>query len=181
MLTPSSQRTHFPAVSVARRGCGGAPRLPSILCAVLAASAGATACPAYDPIPCFPASSAAPLEESEGGFSRQALAWEIDKMPALVDAPESDAAPSAVFVRAQRDMRTEFWADAAREFLSVVRGDTPDGKRLRQYAQYDLAFCLFRLRYFEEAKRIFRFVAGDPKHPRSRDGEAWVQRKVCPA
>jgi hypothetical protein len=139
----------------------------------------ATGCPAYLVPPCFPASSATPVDESEGGFSRRTLAWEIDKMAALVDVPESDEPPSDVFLRAQRDMRTEFWPDAAHGFLSVVRGDTKDGKIIRLHAQYDFALSIFRLRYFDEAKRVFRMIANDPKHPMNSQAIDWMQRKVC--
>ena len=145
----------------------------------LVLSAAAVGCPAFDPAPCFPASSATPLDESEGGFSRKMLSWEIDKMAALVDAADSDAPPSELFVHAQRDMRTEFWADAASGFLAIVRGDTPDGKQLRLHAQYDLGLSLFRLRYFDEAKRIFRVIAADPRHPMNSEARDWMARKVC--
>jgi hypothetical protein len=107
------------------------------------------------------------------------LQWEIDKMAALVDVPDSDAPPSELFLRAQRDMRTEFWPDAAKELLSVVRGDTKDGKKIRLFAQYDLAISLFRLRYFEEARHIFRMIADDSRHPRSHEAGTWMDRKVC--
>ena len=153
-------------------------RLALGLLAAFAASA-LTGCPAYLIPPCFPASSAAPLSEAEGGFSARTLGWEIDKMAALVDVPESDDSPSAVFLGAQRDMRTEFWADAAKEFLAVVRGDTKDGKVIRLHAQYNFGLSLFRLRYFDEAKRIFRMIAADPKHPMNSQANEWMSRKVC--
>ena len=107
------------------------------------------------------------------------LTWEIDRMPALVDAPDSDAPPSEVFVHAQRDMRTEFWMDAAKGFLAVVRGDTKDGKKIRLHAQYDLGLSLFRLRYFDEAKRIWKLIADDSKHPLNSQAGEWMSRKVC--
>lgn len=136
-------------------------------------------CPAYELAPCFPASSATPPDESEGGFSRKTLTWEIDKLPALVDAPEGDGTPSDAFLHAQRDMRTEFWMDAARGFLSVVRGDTKDGKKIRLHAEYDLGLSLFRLRYFDEAKRIFKLIAADSKHPMNSQASEWMSRKIC--
>ncbi len=156
----------------------------SLLVAVflaLGAAVTLAGCAALNQSPCFPASSAAPPDESEGGFSRKTLAWEIDKMAALVDVPDSDAPPTELFLRAQRDMRTEFWADAAKECLSVVRGDTKDGKRLRQFAQYDFALSLFRMRYFEEARRVFQMIAADPKHPRHTEAKDWAERKTCSA
>jgi hypothetical protein len=138
-----------------------------------------TSCASYLTPPCYPASSATPVDEAEVGFSRKTLAWEIDKMAALVDVPDSDEAPSELFLRAQRDMRTEFWVDAAKEFLPVVRGDTKDGKVIRLHAQYDFALSLFRLRYFDEAKRIFRMIADDPKHPMTNQANEWMHRQVC--
>ena len=148
--------------------------------AVLASVALAGCPPAFELAPCFPSSSAAPLAENEGGFSRRTLAWEIDKMAALVDAPESDDPPSEVLLRAKRDMRTEFWMDAAREFLTVVRGDTRDGRKARERAQYDFAISLFRLRYFPEAKRIFEMIAADTKHPMTQEAAEWLRRRTCP-
>jgi hypothetical protein len=139
----------------------------------------AAGCAPYLVPPCYPASSATPVPESEGGFAPKTLAWEIDKMAALVDVPESDDPPSAVFLGAQRDMRTEFWPDAAKGFLAVVRGDTNDGKVIRLHAQYDFAFALFRMRYFDDAKRIFRMIAADPKHPMNAQATEWMNRKIC--
>ncbi len=136
-------------------------------------------CPPNEGTPCFPASSAAPAEESEGGFSPRILAWEVDKMAALVDVPETDAPPSQAFLRGQRDMRTEFWSDAAKDFLTVVRGDTKDGKKTREFAEYDFAVCLFRLRHYEEARRVFRMIAADDKHPRRSEASGWMARPVC--
>jgi hypothetical protein len=148
--------------------------------AALLACAGLAGCPAFELAPCFPGSSASPLGENEGGFSRTTLAWELDKMAALVDAPESDDPPSEVLMRAQRDMRTEFWIDAARGFLAVVRGDTRDGKKIRLQAQYDFAIALFRLRYFAEARRVFEMISADTKHPRNMEAAEWLRRRTCP-
>jgi hypothetical protein len=171
-------------LSVKARGVLRSPAVPSLRAPLLvigsvASAVLATACPAYMTPPCFPAASATPVDIADGGFTRQTLAWEIDKMAALVDVPNSDLPPSETFMRAQRDMRTEFWPDAAREFLAVVRGDTKDGKTVRRVAQYDFALSLFRLRYFEEAKRVFGMIAADPKHPMNSQADDWMQRKVC--
>jgi hypothetical protein len=157
-----------------------APRSLVVVPALALLGTASAACPPAEMAPCFPTTSAAPLDESEGGFSRKALEWEIDKMPALVDVPETDAPPSPVFLRAQRDMRTEFWADAAKGFLSVVRGDTHDGKKIRLYAEFNFAVSLFRLRYFDEARRVFRLIADDKHHPEQGEAEGWMSRRVCP-
>lgn len=154
-------------------------RLTLAAVALAALTLALAGCPQVESAPCFPSSSASPLDESEGGFSRKTLGWELDKMGALVDVPDSDEPPSETFLHAQRDMRTEFWSDAAKEFLTIVRGDTKDGKKLRLYAQYDFGLCLFRLRYFEEAKRVFHMIEADPKHPRQHEAAEWMQRKVC--
>jgi hypothetical protein len=141
-----------------------------------------TACPAYDPVPCFPtASSSVPDESDPAALQRQALVWEIDKLPALPDVPIGDphASPSAVFVRAERDMKTEFWLDASKGLIAVVRGDTSDGRRVRQMAEFDLGISLFRLRYYDEARRVFSLVAADSKHPMQSDADDWVKRKAC--
>ncbi len=150
-----------------------------LLVSVLALLAAAPACAAFNSSPCFPGSSAVPPDESEGGFSRKTLGWEIDKMAALVDVPDGDAAPSETFLAAQRDMRTEFWPDAAKALLAVVSGETKDGKKLRQYAQFDFALAIYRMRYFDEARRIFTMIASDPKHPRVHEAKEWTERKTC--
>jgi hypothetical protein len=156
------------------------PRLGLVALLGLGGVALLAGCPPDDAVACFPAASATPPDESEGGFSATTLRWEIDKMAALVGVPESNTPPSEVFLRAQRDMHTEFWTDAAKNLLSVIRGDTPDGKTVRLVAQYDFAIALYRLRYFEEAKHVFQMITDNHDHPRRSDAQAWVDRKVCP-
>ena len=143
-----------------------------------------TACPPAEMTPCFPPASSSVTDEgaaTPGRLERPALDWEIDKLPALTDAPEGDPhqLASDTFVKAQRDMKTEFWLEAARDLLTVVRGDTKDGRKVRQLAEFDLAIALFRLRYYGEARQIFGFVAGDAKHPMQRDAVEWMNRRIC--
>ena len=135
--------------------------------------------PAYEQAPCFPAQSSSVTDDAEGGFDRRVLGWEIDKLPALPDAPEMDVPPSPLLLRAQRDMKTEFWLDAAKGLMSVVRGDTRDGRKAREVAEFDLGIALFRLRYYGEAKRIFMLVAADKAHPMQRQADEWMTRQAC--
>jgi hypothetical protein len=152
---------------------------PALIATLAVVCVSLSACPPPEAAPCFPTATAVPTSASEGGFDRTTLAWEIDKLPALVDAPPTDPPPSPVFIDAQRDMRTEFWPEAAKALLAVVRGDTNDGKLVRQHAEYDLAIALFRLRYFEEAKRIFKLIADEKHHPRRSDAQGWLDRRTC--
>jgi hypothetical protein len=148
---------------------------------VLSWTLSLTGCP-YEPAPCFPTAAASLPDESEpAALERRSLGWEVDKLPALPDVPLNDphAPPSEVFVHAERDMKTEFWLEAAKELITVVRGDTSDGRRIRQVAEFDLAIALFRLRYYGEARHVFRLVAADPKHPMQNDAAEWMKRQAC--
>jgi hypothetical protein len=142
------------------------------------------ACPVAEPIPCFPAESSSVSDQGSpdgGALIHPVLDWELDKLPALADAPEGDphGAPSELFVRAQRDMKTEFWAEAAKDLVAIVRGDTKDGRRYREVAEFDLAIVLYRLKYYGEARKVFGFIASDHAHPMRQDAIDWLSRKIC--
>jgi len=125
--------------------------------------------------PCFGTYS--PDEPS--WLPHQTLEWEIDAMAAIPGAPKTGKPPSDEFVRAQRDLKTEFWIDAAKGLLAVERGDTGDDRGVRQVAQYQLGVALYRLHYYAEAKRIFRMVADMEDHPMHREAYDWMQRPSC--
>jgi hypothetical protein len=147
------------------------------MAAALVALAGlaAVACRPGPMEPCFRTTSPADVP----WLTHQALEWEIDEMAALPSAPLTDAPPSEGFIRAQRDVKTEFWLDAAKELLAVERGDTHDDRRTRQVAQYLLAVALYRLQYYLEARRIFRKVELTKDHPMQEEAYHWTHRKAC--
>ena len=69
-----------------------------------------TACPPAEMTPCFPPASSSVTDEgaaTPGRLERPALDWEIDKLPALTDAPEGDPhqLASDTFVKAQNILR----------------------------------------------------------------------------
>jgi hypothetical protein len=139
------------------------------LCAV-------TGCPApNDNQPCFPSVAS----EDVPWLSHRDLGWEIDEMGVLATAPKTTDPPSDAFVRAERDLRTEFYIEAAKGLLSVVRGETNDGRGIRQTAQFHLAVALFRLKYYKEARRIFHLCATTPGHPMKDDAHDWESRRLC--
>jgi hypothetical protein len=153
-------------------------RTPSRACAALALlSLGALeACPApRDNQPCFPTTAS----EDVPWLSHRDLGWEIDEMAVLPSAPKTTDPPSESFARAERDLRTEFYIDAAKGLLAVVHGDTHDGRGIRQTAQFHLAIALYRLHYYAEARRIFRLCATTPGHPMKEEASEWVNRRVC--
>jgi hypothetical protein len=125
--------------------------------------------------PCFPSDVAPDLP----WLSHQSLEWEIDAMAAIAGAATTDAPPSDTFVRAERDLKTEFWLDAAKELLAVARGDTNDGREVRQIAEYRLAIALYRLKYYAEAKRLFVAVASTRDHPMREGAHQWTLRRTC--
>jgi hypothetical protein len=125
--------------------------------------------------PCFPAAQ----PQDPPWLSHQTLTWDIDEMAEIAGVPDIEAPPSDAFVRAQRDLKTEFWLDAAKGFLPVALGDTHDGRNIRQIAQYQLAVALFRLGYYAEALRLFKDIAAARGNPLRDAAERWVQRAPC--
>ncbi len=135
----------------------------------------AAACRPNENQPCFPAHS----PDDVPWLSHQQLGWEIDEMAAIPNLPDADAPVSEVFDRAQRDLKTEFWLDAAKGLLAVQRGDTHDSRKTRQVAQYQLAVAIYRLHYYVEAMRVFRIVASIKGHPMREEAYQWTQRPSC--
>jgi hypothetical protein len=150
------------------------PRTSIIALAVVCATA-TTACPPKGEEPCFPSDTPQELP----WLSHQTLTWDIDTMAQIEWAPEATTPPSEVFLRAQRDMKTEFWLDAAKGWLPVALGETGDTRAVRQVAQYQLGVALFRLRYFAEALRLFKDVAAARSHPLRDAADRWVRRAAC--
>jgi hypothetical protein len=141
----------------------------------LLAALASVACRPGSMEPCFQTTAPADVP----WLTHQALEWEIDEMASLPSAPETGGTPSEGFVRAQRDVKTEFWLDAAKELLAVERGDTHDDRRVRQVAQYFLAVALYRLQYYLEARRVFRMVELTKDHPMQEEAYHWTHRKAC--
>ena len=125
--------------------------------------------------PCFPSETI----EDVPWLSHRDLGWEIDAMASIASAPKTEDAPSETFTRAERDLKTEFYVDAAKGLLAVARGDSHDGRRIRQTAEYHLAITIFRLKYYTEARRLFGIIAAQADHPYRDDAHEWGHRKVC--
>ncbi len=149
--------------------------LMAVAAALAALEAG---CPAQnDNQPCFPSGAS----EDVPWISSRDLGWEIDEMAVIPTAPKTTDPPSDLFARAERDLRTEFYLEAAKGLLAVARGDTHDGRGIRQTAQYHLAIAIYRLKYYAEARRIFHLVATTPGHPMREQAREWEQRRPCGA
>jgi hypothetical protein len=131
--------------------------------------------PQEDATPCFPTVAA----DDVPWLSHRDLGWEIDAMGTIAEAPKTTDPPSDVFARAERDLKTEFYIDAAKGLLAVMRGDTHDGRGIRQIAQYHLAIVLYRMKYYAEARRVFHLVAKTPDHPMKGEAEDWEKRRAC--
>ncbi len=141
-----------------------------------AALVAVVACgPAMEGQPCFPSGG----PEEVPWLSHRDLGWEIDGLASLDGAKRTGASPSEAFARAERDMRTEFWLDAAKGFLVVARGDTTDDRAVRQTAEYHLAVALFRLQYYGEARKLFAAIEATPNHPMKDQAHDWTKRRSC--
>lgn len=146
----------------------------ALLC--LALSGSSTACRgAGEGAPCFPTDD----PEDLPWLTHEALGWEIDMMAEIPGVQRTGARPSEAFKRAQRDLKTEFWLDAANRLLTVARGDTRDDRAVRQVAEFQLAIALFRLNYYAEAKRLFQDVSETRGHPMQEEAYQWAHRKAC--
>jgi hypothetical protein len=98
---------------------------------------------------------------------------------AVADAKLTGAPPSMRFATAERDLKVEFWADAAEGLLAVARGESNDDRPTRQTAQFHLAIALYRLKYFTEARSVLHAVVASPDHPALGSAEKWLHKRYC--
>ncbi|HEV8550042.1 MAG TPA: hypothetical protein VGQ57_13455, partial [Polyangiaceae bacterium] len=92
--------------------------------------------------------------------------------PASVTAgqmTESAAAAKQLFDK-------EKWSEAAQALHRVVSGETGDDAGNKQLAEYYLAICLYRLKFYQASYAIFSVIADNPNHLKFKETLLWLAK-----
>src|SRR5208282_5041693 len=84
--------------------------------------------------------------------------------------------PTAEAAQARRLFDGERWREAALVLKRVVDGVSGDDEGNRQIAQYQLAICLYRLRFAQGSLGIFSGIADQPAHLRFDETLPWLAK-----
>jgi tetratricopeptide (TPR) repeat protein len=70
----------------------------------------------------------------------------------------------------------EKWSEAAQALHRVVSGETGDDAGNKQLAEYYLAICLYRLKFYQASYAIFSVVADNPAHLKFKETLLWLAK-----
>ena len=134
-----------------------------------------------------PAGAAKPGAKPAGGGGDQAIELDEPAPPqngAAKPAPKAaDMGPPPVAgqmteqaAQAKRLFDGEKWGDAALALYRVHKGETGDDEGNKQLAQYHLAICLYRLKFYQGAYGIFSEIADKPNHLKFNETLLWLAK-----
>ena len=70
----------------------------------------------------------------------------------------------------------ERWSEAALALFRVVNGETGDDPGNKQLAQYYLAICLYRLKFYQSSYAIFSVIADNNNHLKFKETLLWLAK-----
>src|SRR3954470_8431443 len=70
----------------------------------------------------------------------------------------------------------EKWSEAAQALHRVVSGETGDDAGNKQLAEYYLAICLYRLKFYQASYAIFSVIADNPSHLKFKETLLWLAK-----
>lgn len=70
----------------------------------------------------------------------------------------------------------ERWSEAALALYRVVNGETGDDPGNKQLAQYYLAICLYRLKFYQSSYAIFSVIADNNNHLKFKETLLWLAK-----
>ena len=97
---------------------------------------------------------------------------EEETAPAPVIAGRMTADAAA----AKRLFDAKNWSNASLGLQRVVAGETGDDPGNQQLAQYWLAICLYRLKFYQVSYSMFSFIAGNPNHLKHGQTLLWLSK-----
>jgi hypothetical protein len=78
--------------------------------------------------------------------------------------------------QAKRLFDGEKWSEAALALYRVYKGETGDDEGNKQLAQYHLAICLYRLKFFQAAYAYFSEISDKPNHLKFNETLLWLSK-----
>jgi tetratricopeptide (TPR) repeat protein len=101
---------------------------------------------------------------------------DLDEQGSAQQGPVSAGAPSEAFQRAKKLFEKEKWSDAATGMYQVVSGASGDDEGNKQLAQYYLAICLYRLKFYQASYSIFSVIADNKFHLKFGETLLWLAK-----
>ncbi len=112
---------------------------------------------------------------NRGGRNRN-VDIDLDEQGSAQQGPVSAGAPSEAFQRAKKLFEKEKWSDAATGMYQVVSGASGDDEGNKQLAQYYLAICLYRLKFYQASYSIFSVIADNKFHLKFGETLLWLAK-----
>lgn len=98
-----------------------------------------------------------------------------DSVPASNEPPIAGQMTEQA-AHARRLFDGESWGEAAPALDRVQKGETGDDAGNRQIAEYNLAICLYRLRFYQASFNIFSRIADNPSHLKFNETLLWLSK-----
>ena len=101
---------------------------------------------------------------------------DLDENAPAEQGPVTAGAPTEGFATAKKLFEKEKWSDAALGWYRVVSGDTGDDAGNKQLADYYLAICLYRLKFYQASYAIFSVIADNKYHLKFGETLLWLAK-----
>jgi tetratricopeptide (TPR) repeat protein len=101
---------------------------------------------------------------------------DLDENAPAEQGPVTAGAPTEGFANAKKLFEKEKWSDAALGWYRVVSGDTGDDAGNKQLAEYYLAICLYRLKFYQASYAIFSVIADNKYHLKFGETLLWLAK-----
>jgi hypothetical protein len=90
--------------------------------------------------------------------------------------PPQAGQPTEAASQAKRLYESEKWWDACQALYRVQTGETGDDEGNKQIAQFNLAKCLYKLKFYQGAYSIFSEIADKPNHLKYNETLLWLAK-----
>jgi len=127
---------------------------------------------------------AAPAKKPANGGAKKPAGKKGNVDIDLDEGQPTSGAPSAVTAgqmtesaaAAKQLFDKEKWSEAAQALHRVVSGETGDDSGNKQLAEYYLAICLYRLKFYQASYAIFSVIADNPNHLKFKETLLWLAK-----
>lgn len=114
--------------------------------------------------------------DAESGQGGGAVDIDLDQDAPAQQGPVTAGQMTPEFIASKRLFDKEKWNKAALGLFGVVSGATSDDPGNQQLAQYYLAICLYRLKFYQASYAIFSVIADNQHHLKFRETLLWLAK-----
>ncbi len=101
---------------------------------------------------------------------------DLDKSAPADQGPVTAGQMTEEAAAAKKLFDRERWSEAALALYRVVNGETGDDPGNKQLAQYYLAICLYRLKFYQSSYAIFSVIADNKNHLKFKETLLWLAK-----